>query len=194
MVNDMNLFQQQTTKALKKWHKMIFSYRDDEIYLDDLERILTQNMSDFQAQIYLLDTIDEAESSTLFLHGDLLVNTLMVELGDTRQIHYYLYAELNSFDKNNEILSIFYVASGFEKAIIESGSRDRSSTKVSNSIALMKKWCLHVSDEAKFKTIILDRLIDRVLQNPIKEDSHYLRANKFANHVVYTGSEKLRNS
>ena len=58
----------------------------------------------------------------------------------------------------------------------------------------MKKWCLHASDKPRFKTLILDRLIDRVLQNPVKEDKNYLMANKYANHVVYTGSEKLRNS
>ena len=139
-------------------------------------------------------TIDEAESSTLFLHGDLLVNMLMVELGDTDQIHFYLYTEINSFDKNNEVLSVFYVASGFERHNIESGE-GRHSTKVLKSIALMKKWCLHASDEPKFKTMILNRLIDRLFhQHQVKEDSNYLRANKFANHVVYTGSEKLRKS
>ena len=59
----------------------------------------------------------------------------------------------------------------------------------------MKKWCRHASDEPKFKTMILNRLIDRLFhQHQVKEDSNYLRANKFANHVVYTGSEKLRNS
>ena len=181
----MNSLQQQTMEAVKKWQSLISRYVEDEIYLDDLERIVTHNMAEFHPQLHLANSI---------LHSDLLVNTLMVELGDTRQIHYYLYAELKSFDKNNEILSIFYVASGFEKAIIESGSRDRSSTKVSNSIALMKKWCLHASDKPRFKTLILDRLIDRVLQNPVKEDKNYLMANKYANHVVYTGSEKLRNS
>ncbi len=91
-------------------------------------------------------------------------------------------------------MSIFYVASGFEKAIIESVGRGSSSTKVSNSIALMKKWCVYASDIDRFKTMILNRLIDRVLQNQIKEDSNYLMANKYANHIVYTGSEELRKS
>ena len=58
----------------------------------------------------------------------------------------------------------------------------------------MKKWCLHASDEAKFKTFILDRLIVRLLQQPTEEDSNYKMANDYANQVVHTGSEKLRKS
>ncbi len=181
--NKMNLLQQQTMEAHKQWQKLIYSYLDDEIYLDDLERVVMQNMSEFNAQLQLVNSI---------LHSDLLVNTLMTELSDSRQIHYYLYAELKSFDKNNEVLSVFYIASGFEKHFIES-DEGSNSTKVLKSIALMKQWCLHSSDAPKFKTMVLDRLIDRLFQNPIKEDTNYLMANKYANHVVYTGSEKLRN-
>ena len=181
--NKMNLLQQQTMEAHKQWQKLIYSYQDDEIYLDDLERVVTQNMSEFNDQLQIVNSI---------LHSDLLVNTLMTELGDTRQIHYYLYAELKSFDKNNDVLSVFYIASGFEKHLIESEEGSHS-TKVLKSIALMKKWCLHASDAPKFKTMVLDRLIDRLFQHPVKEDKNYLMANKYANHVVYTGSEKLRN-
>ena len=179
----MNSQQQKTGEALKQWHHKIERYIEDEIYLDDLERVVMNNRSDFNDQLSIVNSI---------LHCDLLVNNLMVELGDTRQIHYYLFEELNSFDKNNEILSIFYVASGFEKAIIESVGKDSSSTKVLNSIALMKQWCVYASDIDRFKTFILNRLIDRLFQAPIEEDSNYLMANKYANHVVFTGSEKLR--
>jgi len=179
----MNLLQQQTMEAHKQWQKLTYSYVDDEIYLDDLERVATQNMSEFNAQLQLVNSI---------LHSDLLVNTLMTELGDSRQIHYYLFAELKSFDKNNEVLSVFYIGSGFERRFIESVEGSHS-TKVLKSIALMKKWCLHVSDAPKFKTMVLDRLIDRLFQHPVKEESNYLMANNYANHVVYTGSEKLRN-
>ena len=82
--NKMNLLQQQTMEAHKQWQKLIYSYQDDEIYLDDLERVVTQNMSEFNDQLQIVNSI---------LHSDLLVNTLMTELGDTRQIHYYLYSQ-----------------------------------------------------------------------------------------------------
>ena len=186
----MNLLEKQTLEALKQWRKLIYTYENNEIYLDDLERVVTQNMSNFQAQISVIN----AAPSTFFLHGDLLVNNLMVELADTDQIHFYLYTEINSFDKSNEVLSVFYVASGFESQDIESGEGS-DSTKVLKSIELMKEWCQHASDEPKFKTMILNRLIDRLFhQHQVKEAPGYLMANKYANNVVYTGSEKLRNS
>ena len=177
-----NINSLKTSEALKNWHNKINRYINDEIYLDDLERVVEGCSSDFKDQLILANNM---------LHADLLVNTLMVELGDTRQIHYYLCTEIKSFDKNIEIYSIFYVASGFEKFLIESNEGD-SSSKVLNSLLLMKNWCLLASDEPKFKTIILDRLINRLLQVPAKEDSNFIQANKFANHIVYTGSEKLK--
>ena len=52
---------------------------EDEIFLDDLERIVAKNMSEFHAQFQLAKSI---------IHVDLLVNTLMVDLGDTHQINF----------------------------------------------------------------------------------------------------------
>ena len=74
----MNLLQKKTLEALKKWRKLVYNYENNEIYLDDLERVVTQNMSNFQAQISTINSINNAETSTFFLHGDLLVNNLMV--------------------------------------------------------------------------------------------------------------------
>ena len=192
--NSMNLLQKQTLEALKKWRKLVYNYENNEIYLDDLERVVTLNMSNFQAQISTINSINNAESSTFFLHGDLLVNNLLVELADTDQIHFYLYAEINSFDKSNEVLSVFYVASGFESQDIQSGEGS-DSTKVLKAIELMKKWCRHASDEPKFKTMILNRLIDRLFhQHQVKVAPGYAIANLHANNIVYNGSEKLRDS
>ena len=51
---------------------------------------------------------------------------------------------------------------------------------------------LNVLSQHPFKILHLND-IDRLFQHPVKEDPNYLMANKYANHVVYTGSEKLRN-
>ena len=59
----------------------------------------------------------------------------------------------------------------------------------------MKKWCRHASDEPKFKTMILNRLIDRLFhQHEVKVAPGYAIANLHANNIVYNGSEKLRDS
>ena len=69
------------------------------------------------------------------------------------------------------------------------------STKVLKAIELMKKCCRHASDEPKFKTMILNRLIDRLFhQHEVKVAPGYAIANLHANNIVYNGSEKLRDS
>lgn len=169
--------------AQKKWDDKVRKYIENEIYLDDLELVIRQNMSDFKDQLSLVNDN---------MHTDLLVNHLMVELLNTNQIHEYIFAELNSFDKNNEIYSIFYNSTGFESSIIES-TKGNYSDWVLKALGIMSNWCSCVSDKPKFKTIILDRLITRLLQQEANIHESYKMANMYANQVVFTESEKLRN-
>jgi hypothetical protein len=173
--------------ALKTWHDAMNDYIDDESFLDDLENAVLGDIETFE-QYY------GAQLSTVngVISPDLLVNIFMMELKDTDQIREFLLAELNIVSKRDELSKVFCIASGFEDDEISSGRRDYS-IEVNKCTNFMTTWSTGVKDESRFRTMVLDRLINRIfIPENIEVDENYTLANAYANAVVYKESEKLR--
>ncbi len=173
--------------ALKAWHAAVYNYIDNESFLDDLENAVMGDLKTFEQ--YYKPQLRIVNGG---IEPDLLVNIFMMELKDTDQIREFLLAELNIVSKRDELSKVFCIASGFEDDEIASGNHDYS-TEVNKCANFMTTWSVGAKDETKFRTMILDRLINRILV-PEKIEVHkdYMMANALADGIVQMESEKLK--
>ena len=173
--------------ALKTWHDAMNSYINNESFLDDLENAVLGDIETFER--YYSPQLSAVNGS---IGPDLLVNIFMMELKDTDQIREFLLAELKSASKGDNVSKVFCIASGFEDDEIASGRRDYS-TEVNKCTNFMTTWSAGAKDESRFRTMILDRLINRIfIPENIEVDKNYTLVNAYANAIVYRESEKLR--